>query len=176
MRIAWWGRRQRQVGSVFQHLPLLRRKLAETSRLNLALPRVWWHCPQTLDCILHCLAALRRQAVVLRSEVTELISLLRLQVFPYFSTVKHLLLPLRRQTVEVLQPLHVLLLTLRRQMLELRIILQRTPLLIERLIAMLVQPLTEMMALRRRLVIPEIALTCLRRWNLWPRLIPLPRS
>jgi hypothetical protein len=44
------------------------------------------------------------------------------------------------------------LLALHREPLELRIVLQRAPLLINRLIAMLIQPLTKMVALLRRLI------------------------
>jgi hypothetical protein len=146
------GGRQRQVGSVVQHLPLLRRKLVETSRLKFLLACLRRHCPQRLDGISHRLTTLSRQTVVLRRKTAELLSLLRFQVLPDLAAPQYLLLTVWRQTVEVLQPLFVLLLSLWRQVAELRIILQCATLLIERLLAMLVQPLAKMMSLLRRTI------------------------
>jgi hypothetical protein len=60
-----------------------------------------------------------------------------------------LLLPVRRQGVEVLQALFKALLSIRRQLLEVRIALQCPPLLIHRLVAVLIQPLSKMMSLAR---------------------------
>src|SRR5579864_2823019 len=152
-------RRQREIGSIVQHLPFLRRKLAEASRLQLPLASFWRHSPQRLNCVPHRLATLRRQAVILRSEAAELLLLFRLQMLPHLAAPQYLLLTLGRQTVEMLQPLLILLLPLRRQMAELRIVLQRPALLIERLLAMLVQPLAKMMSLLGR----TISILSLRR-------------
>lgn len=80
-------------------------------------------------------------------------------MLPDFATPKHLLLPLRRQTVEVLQALFILLPLLLRQMLKLGIILQGAALLIERLLALLIQPLTKMVTVFRW------AICVLRRWH-----------
>jgi hypothetical protein len=75
------------------------------------------------------------------------------QVLPNFTPAKHLLLALRGQAVEMLQSLNVFLLALRWQMAKCRIALQGTPLLIERLITMLVQPLAKVMPLLWRPVV-----------------------
>jgi hypothetical protein len=75
--------------------------------------------------------------------------------------VKDLLLPVGRQRVEVLQPLFELLLAAGRQATKVGIALKSTPLLVERLLTLLVEPLPGMMALRR--------------WLVWPRHIVAPR-
>src|SRR5438067_10868486 len=140
------GGRERQSRSVIKHLPLLRRELVESARLQLALACLWRHCTQRLNRILDRLTAFRRETVVLRGKVSELLPLLRLQVLPHLSSAQHLLLPVRRQGVEVLQALLKTLLSVGRQLLESRITLQCAPLLIHRLVAMLIEPLSKMMS------------------------------
>ena len=68
-------------------------------------------------------------------------------MFPCLHAPQHLLLAVGRHTVEPLQPLLQPLLTFRRKTPELRVVFQRAPLLIERLIAVLIQPLARMMSL-----------------------------
>jgi hypothetical protein len=144
------GRRERQGRGVIKHLTLLRRELVEASRLQLALARLRWHCTQRLNRILDRLTSFRRETVVLRGEVSELLPLLGLQVLPHLSAAQHLLLTVRRQAVEVLQALLKALLSIGRQLLEVRITLQCAPLLINGLVAVLVEPLSKMMSLARR--------------------------
>jgi hypothetical protein len=62
-------------------------------------------------------------------------------VFPSLHAPQHLLLAVGRHAIEALQALFVFLLALARKTTELRIILECVPLLIERLLSMLVQPL-----------------------------------
>jgi hypothetical protein len=93
-----------------------------------------------------------RQAVEPRTQLAKVLFLLRREVLPSLHPPQHLLLALRRHVVEVLQPLFQLLLALRRKPPEIGITLERAPLLIERLIAMLIQPLPGVMSLRRRLI------------------------
>jgi hypothetical protein len=154
-------RGKRKARGVVEQLPFLRRELVETSGFKSSLPRIGRHGAQALYGISDCLLPLRGQAPELRIYCTELLLLLRSQVLPGFHTVKDLLLPLWRQRVEVLQPLFELLLPAGRQATKVGIALKSTPLLVERLLTLLVEPLPGMMALRR--------------WLVWPRHIVAPR-
>ena len=83
-------------------------------------------------------------------------------MLPGFHAAQHLLLTVCRQAVEVLQALFELLLALGRKPPKLRIVLQCAPLLIKGKFAVLVQPLSGMMALRRRLISLRRAIGALR--------------
>ena len=120
--------------------------------LNLPLPRLGRHSTQRLDGISHRLTAIRREAVELRSEPAELLFLLRRQVLPGLHSPEDLLLPFRRQAVETLQPLLVLLLAFARKAAKCRVFFKRSFLFVERLLAMLVEPLPGMMSVAGWLV------------------------
>ena len=167
--------RQRQLRRIIQHLALLRGKLAETSSLNFPLARVGRHGAQRLDGIPDGLLTVRRQVLELRVIGAELLFLLGSQVLPGFHSPQNLLLAVWRQAVEVLQSLFKLLLAIVRKTAKLRIIFKRPPLLIERLLAMLIQPLAGMMSFCRRLIGPRRPIFSLRFGlrpclELWPRL------
>jgi hypothetical protein len=80
--------------------------------------------------------------------------------------LQHLLLPLGRQISEVLQPLLELLLTGTWEASKVGIVFKGAPLLVQRLLPGLIEPLAGMVTLRRRLVWPgnivAWALLCLR--------------
>ena len=126
-RLRW---RQRQSRRVIQDLPLLRRELVESPRLERALACVRRHGAQTLDRSSHSLLAVRRQATELGIHRAELLLLLRRQVLPGFHAVKNLLLLVPRQGVKTLQALLELLLAVRWQAAKCRVVLQRPALLI----------------------------------------------
>ena len=97
----------------------------------------------------------RRQVVELRVIGAELLFLLRCQVLPGFHSPQNLLLAVWRQAVEALQSLLKLLLAIARKTAKLRVIFKRPPLLVEGLLAMLIQPLAGMMSFCRRLIGPR---------------------
>lgn len=140
---------------VIQDVALLRRKLAESARLDFTLACLGRHGPQGLDGIFHGLTTVRRQIFELRIERSEVLLLLRRQVFPSFHSPQDLLLALGRHGVEVLQPLLELLLFGWGKVAELRIVFERPPLLVKRLLSVLVEPLPRMMAFGWRLVRPR---------------------
>jgi len=90
----------------------------------------------------------------LRVRCTELVFLLQRQVLPGFHAPQNLLLALGRHAIEVLQSLLEFLLPLGRKAAEILVVLERLPLLFERLIAMLVQPLAGMMTFDGRFIGP----------------------
>lgn len=134
--------RQRQLRGAVQHLPFLRRELAETTGLDFPLAHLRWHGAQGLDRISHRLAAVGRQILELRVGDTELLLLLLRQVLPGLHALQDLLLAFWRQAVEALKSLLELLLPVRGKTAKIPIVLEGLSLLIERLIAVLVQPLT----------------------------------
>jgi hypothetical protein len=154
-RIALRSRCQRQTRSIVQHLAFLRGELAETARLDFALPSFRWHGPQRLDGVLHCLPTVWRKAPVLRIQGPELLFLLGSQVLPRLHAAKDLLLSVLRHAVEMLQSLFESLLPVARKAAELRVISQRSFLLVERLSLMLIQPLSGVMAGRGWLIRPR---------------------
>jgi hypothetical protein len=133
--------RERQARSIVQDLLLLRRELAESSRFDFTLPSLGRHSTQSIYRTLHSMTAVGRQAAEMGLQVTKILLLIRVQVFPYFHASQRLLLAIGREAIEPLQPLFQLLLPLGRKPAKIRITLQRTTLLIEWLVAMLVQPL-----------------------------------
>ena len=110
------------------------------------------HGAQALDGVFHRLAPVWRQAFELRVRGAELLLLLRRQVLPGFHAAQHLLLALGRHAVEALQALLEFLLPVRRKAAKIPVVLQRLALLLQRLAAVLVQPLAGMMAFGGRLV------------------------
>jgi hypothetical protein len=67
-------------------------------------------------------------------------------VFPGFHAPQHLLLAIGRHVVEALEPLLEFLLPVGRKAPKVPVVLERLSLLFKRLIAVLIQPLTGMMA------------------------------
>jgi hypothetical protein len=159
-----WRRGKRQMRCIVENLSFLRGELVEATGLKRPLSSVGRHGAQALDGISNGTLAVRRQAPELRIHRPELLFLLRRQVFPRFHALKDLLLPVCRHTVEVLQPLLELLLPLLGQSAKVWIVLQRMPLPVERLLTILVQPLSRMMALHRRLISSR-ALVSPLRWG-----------
>lgn len=135
-----------------QHLPFLGRETAESSGLNCPVSGIGRHGTQALDRIAHRVLAVRTQVAKLRIERQELLLLLSGQVFPGLHALQNLLLAFHRQGVEMLQPLLQLLLTLWRQAAECRVVLKCALLLIKRLLAMLIEPLSRVMTFRRHLI------------------------
>jgi len=88
----------------------------------------------------------------LRIDRPELLFLLRCQVFPGLHTAKDLLLAVLRHVVEMLQSLFISLLIFPWKTAELRIVPQRSFLLVERLSLMLIQPLSGVVSSGRRLI------------------------
>ncbi len=155
-RLRLWGSRlgrgEGQLRGVVQDLPFLRRELAEAPGLDLPLAHLRRHRPQGLDGISHRLAPIGRQTLELGVRRPELLFLLRRQMLPGLHALQDLLLPFRRQAVEALKSLLEFLLTLRWKPAKIPVILQGLPLLFERLIAVLIQPLTGMMTFGGRLI------------------------
>jgi len=145
LRRSGFGWRQWQSCGVVEDLPFLRRKSAEAPGLEFPLAHLRRHSAKGLDGISHRLAPLRRQTLELRIGGPELVLLLRRQVLPSLHALQDPLLALRRHAVEVLESLFEFLLALRRKPAKITVVLECLPLLFERLIAVLIQPLTGMM-------------------------------
>ena len=76
-------------------------------------------------------------------------------MLPGFHSPQNLLLAVWRQAVEALQSLLKPLLTVARKIAKLRVIFKRPPLLFQRLLAMLIQPLAGMVSFCWRLIGPR---------------------
>ena len=137
---------ERQLRGIVEDLPFLRRELAETSGLNLPLTHLWRHRTQGLDGVPNRLAPVRWQAPELRVRGPELIFLLRRQMLPGFHSPQHLLLAIGRHAVKTLESLLEFLLPVGRKAAKIPVVPERLSLLFKRLIAVLIQPLTGMMA------------------------------
>ena len=137
---------ERQLRGVVQDLPFLRRELAETSGLDLPLTHLRRHSAQGVNGVSYRLAPVRWQAPELRVRGPELIFLLRRQMLPGLHSPQHLLLAIGSHVVKALQSLLEFLLPVGRKAPKIPVVLERLSLLLKRLIAVLVQPLTGMMA------------------------------
>jgi hypothetical protein len=86
----------------------LRREIIETSGVQHALTRIWRHRPQSVDSIADGPAPVRRQAVELLPNASQILFLSWRQMLPRFHAAQYLLLPLGRHAVEPLQTLLIL--------------------------------------------------------------------
>ena len=146
--LVWFGRGERQRRSPAEDVPFRGCELLPIAvAVDLTLARFWRHCPQALDGILHCPAALRRELLHLRVKLPRRVFLLRCQVPPGVHAMQHLLPLLGRQSVETIKLILQMLLLLRWKLAELGIVLQRPSLLFRRQILMLAQPLSRMTVL-----------------------------
>jgi hypothetical protein len=89
--------------------------------------------------------------------------LLRRQVLPGLHALQNSLLSFRRKAIEALQPLVKLLLPVRRKATKIPVVLEGLALLLQGLIAMLIQPLTGMMTFGGWLILPGRALRFVTR-------------
>jgi len=142
---------QRQAGDIVQNLSFLRRELTETSRLDRALTGIRWHCPQSINGIVQRSAPIRRETVKLAPHAEEVLLLLRRKVFPGFHPAEHLMLSISGKAIEPLQALLVLALGFTRESSKARVAFKSSALLVDRLLALLIEPLAGVVTLRRRL-------------------------